>query len=338
MTNRFSGKVAIVTGSSNGIGRATAILFAKEGAKVTITGRNAQRLEETKQEILKTRIPEDHVLAIVTDLATEEGQDELINETIKKFGKLDILVNNAGAAFMDDKRTSGVDQNISKAKKYLVETKGEIVNVSSIGAGPQAQPKFIHYALSKASLDQYTRSAAIDLIQYGVRVNAVSPGVVATGFGEAMGMTREMDQKYFNFLESHKDCIPCGSIGKPIDIANIIAFLADHFSSSQNPFQTMPRFSGNTVIITGSSNGIGRSAALLFAQDGANVTITGRNTERLEETRQLILKSGVSESHLNSVVADVTTSDGQDLLVKSTLDKFGKIHILVSPINLRNHC
>ncbi|PIC24873.1 hypothetical protein B9Z55_018021 [Caenorhabditis nigoni] len=248
MSNRFSGKVAIVTGSSNGIGRATAFLFAQEGAKVTITGRNTQRLEETKHEILKAGIPEQHVLAIATDLATEKGQDKLINETIKKFGRLDILVNNAGALFHDAQGRNGIAQDISvydrtmeinmrsvvtltqKAKKYLIEAKGEILNVSSMAAGPQSV-SVIYYAMSKAALDQFTRSAAIDLIQHGVRVNSVSPGVVATGAGEAMGMTPEMEQKlsvfsqYFNFVESHKDCIPCGSVGRPIDIAHIIAFL-----------------------------------------------------------------------------------------------------------------
>ncbi|CAO4378079.1 unnamed protein product [Caenorhabditis nigoni] len=267
MTNRFSGKVALVTGSSNGIGRGTAILFAQEGAKVTITGRNAQRLEETKQEILKSGISEDHVLAIATDLATEEGQDKLINETIKKFGRLDILVNNAGAAFNDDKGVVGVDQNVSvhdkimqinlrsvvtltqKAKKHLVEAKGEIVNVSSIGAGPQAQPTFLYYAMSKAALDQYTRSAAIDLIQHGVRVNSVSPGAVVTGFGEAMGMPSGMHEKYEKFMETHKECIPSGSIGKPIDIANIIAFLADRNLSSYIIGQSIVADGGSSLVM-----------------------------------------------------------------------------------------
>lgn len=92
----------------------------------------------------------------------------------------------------------------------------------------------------------------------------------------------------------------------------------------------MPRFSNKTVIITGSSNGIGRTTAILFAQEGANVTITGRSSERLEETRQIILKSGVSEKQVNSVVADVTTEDGQDQIINSTLKQFGKIDVLVS--------
>ncbi|CAP31160.1 Protein CBR-DHS-14 [Caenorhabditis briggsae] len=267
MSNRFSGKVALVTGSSNGIGRGTAILFAQEGAKVTITGRNTQRLEETKQEILKAGIPEDHVLAIATDLATEEGQDELINKTIKKFGRLDILVNNAGAAFNDEKGVIGVDQNVSvydkimqinlrsvvtltqKSKKYLVEAKGEIVNVSSIAAGPQAQPTFLYYAMSKAALDQYTRSAAIDLIQHGVRVNSVSPGAVVTGFGEAMGMPSGMHEKYEHFMETHKECIPYGAIGKPIDIAHIIAFLADRKLSSYIIGQTIVADGGSSLVM-----------------------------------------------------------------------------------------
>uniref|UniRef100_A0A1I7UBD0 Dehydrogenase/reductase SDR family member 11 n=1 Tax=Caenorhabditis tropicalis TaxID=1561998 RepID=A0A1I7UBD0_9PELO len=213
MAPRFSGKVALVTGSSNGIGRATAILFAQEGAKVTITGRNVQRLEETKQEILKSGVPEDHILAVEADLTTEQGQYKLINSTIQKFGRLDILVNNAGAAFLDDQGRTGVDQDVScydrimkinlrsvvtltqKARKYLVEAKGEVINVSSIAAGPQAQPMFLYYAMSKAAMDQYTRSAAIDLIQHGVRVNSVSPGAVATGFGEAMGMPTGNEEK-----------------------------------------------------------------------------------------------------------------------------------------------
>ncbi|ULT87631.1 hypothetical protein L3Y34_007058 [Caenorhabditis briggsae] len=215
MSNRFSGKVALVTGSSNGIGRGTAILFAQEGAKVTITGRNTQRLEETKQEILKAGIPEDHVLAIATDLATEEGQDELINKTIKKFGRLDILVNNAGAAFNDEK----------------------------------GQPTFLYYAMSKAALDQYTRSAAIDLIQHGVRVNSVSPGAVVTGFGEAMGMPSGMHEKYEHFMETHKECIPYGAIGKPIDIAHIIAFLADRKLSSYIIGQTIVADGGSSLVM-----------------------------------------------------------------------------------------
>ncbi|KAF1752646.1 hypothetical protein GCK72_019201 [Caenorhabditis remanei] len=267
MSTRFTGKVALVTGSSNGIGRATAVLLAQEGAKVTITGRNAERLEETKQEILKSGISEDNVLAIATDLATEKGQDELINSTIQKFGRLDILVNNAGAAFNDAEGKTGVDQDVSvfdkimqinmrsivtltqKAKKYLIEAKGEIINVSSIGAGPQAQPSFMYYGMSKAALDQFTRSSAIDLIQHGVRVNSVSPGAVITGFGEAMGMPAGMHEKYGHFMESHKECIPCGSMGKPIEIANIIAFLADRKLSSYIIGQSIVADGGSTLVM-----------------------------------------------------------------------------------------
>ncbi|EGT43701.1 hypothetical protein CAEBREN_06008 [Caenorhabditis brenneri] len=208
--SRFTGKTALVTGSSNGIGRATAVLFAKEGAKVTITGRNAQRLEETRQKILKAGVPEDHVLSIVCDLNTEEGQDELINSTIQRFGKLDILVNNAGAAFNDDQYKTGIEQDISvydkvmqinmrsvvtltqKAEKYLIEAKGEIINVSSMAAGPQG---------------------------------------------------------YCRFIESHKECLPSGKVGQPNDIANIIAFLADRSVSSYIIGQTIAADGGSTLVM-----------------------------------------------------------------------------------------
>ncbi|CAP31152.1 Protein CBG12121 [Caenorhabditis briggsae] len=223
---RFSGKVALITGSSTGIGKATAILFAKEGAKVTVTGRNTQRFEETKQEILNAGIPEDHILAIATNLATEEGQDELINETIKKFGRLDILVNNAMLELLTMlelfsmmlrekmgllKIYRSVVTLTQKALKFLIEAKGEIVNVSSMAAGPQAQPSVTYYAMSKTALDQFTRSIAIDLIQHGVRVNSVSPGVVKTSFGLIEGMLQDkykttaiLEPKFANIEICHK--------------------------------------------------------------------------------------------------------------------------------------
>ncbi|CAL2044247.1 hypothetical protein CAEBREN_24429 [Caenorhabditis brenneri] len=264
---RFSGKVALVTGSSNGIGRATAIVLAKDGAKVTITGRNAQRLEETRQEILKAGVPEDHVLAVAVDLVSEEGQDKLINSTIEKFGRLDILVNNAGTAFVDSEGRVGIDQDVSdydkvmrinmrsvvtltqKAKEHLIKAKGEVVNVSSIAAGPQAQPEMTYYAMSKAALDQFTRSSAISFIQHGVRVNAVSPGCVTTGIGEAIGFPPGAFEKMASFWESHKECIPSGKVGQPVDIANVIAFLADRNLSSYIIGQSIVADGGSTLVM-----------------------------------------------------------------------------------------
>ncbi|CAL2044245.1 unnamed protein product [Caenorhabditis brenneri] len=264
---RFTGKVALVTGSSNGIGRAAAILFAQDGAKVTITGRNARRLEETRQEILKSGIPESHVLAVACDLGSEQGQDELINSTIKKFGRLDILVNNAGAAFTDSQGRTGLDQDVSdydkvmhinmrsvitltqKAKKYLIEAKGEIVNVSSVAAGPQAHVDMMYYGMSKAALDNFTRCAAIYLIQHGVRVNSVSPGGVTTGFGEAMGLPVGGFDNLWHFMESRKECLPCGKIGQPEDIANIILFLADRKLSFYIIGQSIVADGGSTLVM-----------------------------------------------------------------------------------------
>lgn len=150
-------------------------------------------------------------------------------------------MNNAGAAIPDAFGTTGTDQGIDiyhktlklnlqaviemtkKVKPHLVASKGEIVNVSSIVAGPQAvrfflillpgvsnfnkppiqlknyfqQPDFLYYAIAKAALDQYTRSTAIDLAKFGIRVNSVSPGMVETGFTNAMGMPDQASQKVF---------------------------------------------------------------------------------------------------------------------------------------------
>uniref|UniRef100_A0A1I7TSX6 3-oxoacyl-[acyl-carrier-protein] reductase n=1 Tax=Caenorhabditis tropicalis TaxID=1561998 RepID=A0A1I7TSX6_9PELO len=261
---RFSGKSVIVTGCSNGIGRATAVLFSRYGAQVTITGRDSERLEVTKEKMLKAGALPQNINLVVANLTDPNGQDHIIQSTLKALGKIDVLVNNAGANIVDG--TSNTDQSIDlyhktfqinfqsvvemikKTKEYLIKTKGEIVNVSSIAAGPQALPMAPYYAASKAALDQYTRCVAIDLIQYGVRVNSVSPGAVSTGFLTAMGLPEQAQQKAESFIASHKECVPAGVLGKPEDIAELIVFLSDRKRSSYIIGQSIVADGGSTLV------------------------------------------------------------------------------------------
>lgn len=133
---------------------------------MTITGRNEQRLEETKQALLNAQVPLDHINVVVGDVTTSEGQDSLIKSTLEKFGKIDILVNNAGAGIPDAEGKTGVNQSIEtyhktfelnvqsviemtqKVRQQLAKTQGEIVNVSSIGAGPSAVYALLYHSLS----------------------------------------------------------------------------------------------------------------------------------------------------------------------------------------------
>ncbi|KAF1752692.1 hypothetical protein GCK72_019247 [Caenorhabditis remanei] len=264
---RFCGKTVIITGSSNGIGRSAALLFAQEGANVTITGRNSDRLEETRQLLLKSGVSEKNINSVVADVTTASGQDQLINTTLAKFAKIDILINNAGASIPDATGATGIDQGIDiyqktlqlnlqsviemtkKVKPHLIETKGEIVNISSIAGGSHAQPDFIYYSCAKSALDQFTRSSAIDLIKYGIRVNSVSPGVVATGFIGAAGLDNEAAKKFYKHMAAHKECIPAGVAGKPEDIANIILFLADRKLSSYIIGQSIVADGGSTLMM-----------------------------------------------------------------------------------------
>ncbi|CAO4373760.1 unnamed protein product [Caenorhabditis nigoni] len=265
---RFSDKVAIVTGSSNGIGRATAVLLASEGAKVTITGRDSTRLDETKQAILKAGVEESQVNSVVADITSADGQDLLISSTLEKFGKIDILVNNAGANIPDANgktRTEGgidtflkmfqlnlqsVVEMTQKVRPHLAKTRGEIVNVSSIAAGPAAQPQGPYYSSAKAALDQYSRSAAIELISEGIRINVVQPGFVETGFSTvARGLNAEESANFYNSIGAQPHCIPAGFCAKPEHIASVIAFLADRKASEYIVGQTITADGGSTLVL-----------------------------------------------------------------------------------------
>ncbi|EFP00051.1 hypothetical protein GCK72_019243 [Caenorhabditis remanei] len=247
---RFSNKVAIVTGSSSGIGRSTAVLLAKEGAKVTVTGRNPEKIRETVDEILKNGGKSEDVNIVIGDLTESECQAELVKSTLERFGKIDILVNNAGAAFADPSGKVGTESNlglfddmlklnlrsvielVQKCRPHLIASKGDIVNVSSIAAGPSPFVYYTYYGVAKAGLDQLTRCMSIEFIPFGVRVNSVSPGLISTGFLNAVGFPNDAVRKTEEYYASQRDCIPAGRTGKPEEIATLIAFLADKNSSA----------------------------------------------------------------------------------------------------------
>ncbi|PIC33970.1 hypothetical protein B9Z55_013761 [Caenorhabditis nigoni] len=265
---RFSGKVAVVTGSSNGIGRATAILLASEGAKVTITGRDSERLEETRQAVLKAGVQEANVNSVVADITTSKGQDLIISSTLKKFGQINILINNAGANLPDasgNTRSNCTIENLQKmlqlnlqsvvemtqkTRPHLGKTRGEIVNISSIGAGPSAQPQSVYYSTAKAALDQYSRCTAIDLISEGIRINVVQPGLVSTGFSTAArGLSADDSLKFYNSMGELPHCIPAGYCGQPEHLASVIAFLADRKASEYIVGQTIIADGGTSLVL-----------------------------------------------------------------------------------------
>lgn len=227
---RLKDKVAIITGASSGIGRATAMLFAQEGALLTIADWNEPGLLEVKQEILNMG---GKVEAIKVDVSNLDDIITMVDTTMESYERIDILVNNAGVnpfspfivAEEDefDKVLSINAKGIFHACKEIVpimidQNYGKIINVTSImsfiaGFGQSA------YNASKGAAKMLTQGLTMDLAEYGINVNAVAPGMVRTGLTKGMFS----DAKRTEYFE---DRIPCGRIGEPEDIAGAILFLA----------------------------------------------------------------------------------------------------------------
>ncbi|KAG6439832.1 hypothetical protein O3G_MSEX001123, partial [Manduca sexta] len=165
----FANKVVIVTGASDGIGAVTAIQFAKEGADVTLVGRTEDKLAKVAAECAKY---DKNPLVIKADVSKDEEAKKIVARTIQMFGKLDILVNNAGIFFADDIMKpnfmelfdSTMNTNMRAvalitqlAVPHLVETKGNVINVSSIAASMIKFSNFVSYKTSKAALNHFTR-------------------------------------------------------------------------------------------------------------------------------------------------------------------------------------
>lgn len=236
MNINLEGKVALITGATSGIGRATAKLFAESGARVAAVGRNDIALAELSADIKSTN---GEVLPIRADVTVDA--DRIVRETVDGFGQLDVLVNAAGHLAngtienttleswdtMLDVNLRAVFALMQCAAPHLEKARGNVVNVSSV-TGLRSFPGVLAYCVSKAGLDQLTRCAALELATKGVRVNAVNPGVVITEIHKRAGMSED---DYLAFLERSKTTHPLGRVGEATEVAELILFLAsDHAS------------------------------------------------------------------------------------------------------------
>ncbi len=233
MNLSFTGKVALITGATSGIGEATAQELAKQNCNLMLTGRNEQKLTALQNHFSSTGI---NCTVLAGDIRDAKFRQQLIEETINRLGRLDVLVNSAGIIEMGTIETTSMDgydrtmdvnlrsvfHLIQLALPHLEKTKGNIVNVSSV-AGLRSFPGIVVYCISKAGLDQLTRCVALEVAPKGIRVNAVNPGVVITALHTNSGMSKE---QYQAFLERGKQSHPLGRVGKPEEVADLIVFLA----------------------------------------------------------------------------------------------------------------
>jgi NAD(P)-dependent dehydrogenase (short-subunit alcohol dehydrogenase family) len=234
MSEDFSGKAALVTGASRGIGHGIARELLSRGASVTITGRKVDQLDEAARQLAADT--GGRVLAVAGNAGDDASREEAVARTVEEFGRLDVLVNNTGInpqfGFLMEADLNAVkkifDVNVVAAlgfvqlawKAWMSEHGGAVVNIASIG-GIRSTGVIGAYGASKAALIRLTEELAWQLGPK-VRVNAVAPAVVKTKFAEALyvGREEEASQQY-----------PMKRLGTPEDVASLVAFLCSDGAS-----------------------------------------------------------------------------------------------------------
>ncbi len=229
MNKQLKDKVAIITGGTRGIGRGIAELFAKQGAKVIITGRSPEN--SAAAEINGALSPDHAVKYIGCDMADRAAITTLIESVLKDYGRIDILINNAGITednlfirMSDEQWNSVIDTNLNALfhitqpviKAMSKQKSGAIVNMSSV-VGLHGNPAQVNYATTKAGLIGFTKSLAKEYGRRGIRVNAIAPGFISTE------MTDKLPQEIQN---KYKENIPLGDFGSINDVAELTLFLA----------------------------------------------------------------------------------------------------------------
>lgn len=245
---QLSGKTAIVTGGSAGIGLATAKALYTEGVNVVIAARNQERLDQAVADIQSLPTPGAKVIAISTDLTQAESIDRIVSTTLAQFGQIDILVNNAGSAragsFLELDDDAFLDAWNLKLLGYIRLVRavvphqknrrdGRIVNIIG-GAGRTPRPSFLPGGTTNAALLNFTRGISKELAQHNIRINAISPGLTATERAERLAeqnaQIRGVSVEEVK-AESLK-AIPLGKVVKPEEIAALALFLVSDLASS----------------------------------------------------------------------------------------------------------
>ncbi|XP_039265525.2 3-oxoacyl-[acyl-carrier-protein] reductase FabG-like [Styela clava] len=239
MDSSFQRKIVLITGASSGLGAAIARKFAEHGTLLSLTGRNEVNLENVAKDCKDKGARE--VLTILADFVNLEDIKKVAEKTIEKYGKLDVLINNAGVARFGDLESVKFPDfdwmfqiNIKSVVylsqlliPHLVKSKGNIVNLSSVASTIQ-YPQALIYGMTKSSLDQFTKTIALEYAPKGVRVNAVNPSGIRTSLlRHEFENNQDADSAWDNFAQFH----PMGRLGTVEDVVSAVMFLASDASS-----------------------------------------------------------------------------------------------------------
>jgi meso-butanediol dehydrogenase/(S,S)-butanediol dehydrogenase/diacetyl reductase len=238
VTNRFSDKCALVTGAASGIGRATALRLAEEGAAVVATDINAALLEKLSVDATGLGGP---VTVLAGDVSSEDGVRRTVETAVAELGRLDVVVNVAGVLSFSHTHELSLDEwnrlisvNLTgtflmcrEVLPHLLATRGNIVNLASTAAH-KGQPWATAYVASKGGVLAFTRSLAVEYAAQGLRVNSISPGGIDTPITGAFHLPEGADIKLLSRVT------PIGPFGSPEGIAAAIAYVASDEASHMN--------------------------------------------------------------------------------------------------------